>query len=111
MSCFNNYFLRSDWPHFYPEFFTQILTLLTPGNMATPANVQLGLTMLLATSEELGTPRQDIATSRAAELHKLMLAQVGHVATCLVTLLELGLDKDAQSRTPPPSPSVRNSVT
>ena len=34
-----------------------------------------------------------------------MMGQVMHVSTCLVTLLELGLDKDAQSRTPSPSVS------
>jgi len=97
---------RSDWPHFYPEFFTQILSLLTPAAMATPGSCQLGLQLVLTTSEELATPRQDIATSRGVELRKLMLGQVSHVTTCIVTLLELGLDKDAQSRTPPPSPSV-----
>lgn len=33
---------RSDWPHFYPEFFTQILTLLTPNSVVTnPTNVQV----------------------------------------------------------------------
>ena len=89
---------RSDWPHFYPEFFTQILSLLTPAAMATPGSCQLGLQLLLTTSEELATPRQDIATNRSAELRKLMLGQVSHVTTCIVTLLELGLDKDAQSR-------------
>ena len=68
----------------------------------------LGLTMLLTTSEELATPRQDIATSRAQELSKLMLRQVGHITTALVTLLELVLESEAgrQAGTPPPSPSV-----
>ena len=100
---------RSDWPHFYPEFFTQILSLVTPATLASsPASVQLGLTLLLTASEELATPRQNIASSRAAELSRLMVRQVGHVTTALVTLLELGLERDPKSalRTPPPSPSV-----
>ena len=99
---------RSDWPHFYPEFFTQILSLLTPSSLASPGSSSLGLTMLLTTSEELATPRQDIATSRAQELNKLMLRQVGHITTALVTLLELVLESEAgrQAGTPPPSPSV-----
>ena len=61
--------------------------------------------MLLTASEELATPRPDIATSRADELRKQMLGQVGHVSMCLVTLLEVCLDKDAASRTPSPSDS------
>ena len=35
-----------------------------------------GLTMLLIACEELGAPREDISTSRAAELRKLMNHQV-----------------------------------
>ena len=99
---------RSDWPHFYPDFFTQILSLLTPASLASPGSTSLGLTMLLTTSEELATPRQDIATSRAQELNKLMLRQVAHVTTALVTLLEAVLDREVgrQAGTPPPSPSV-----
>ena len=61
--------------------------------------------MLLTASEELATPRPDIATSRAGELRKQMLGQVGHVSMCLVTLLEVCLDKEAASRTPSPSDS------
>ena len=38
---------RSDWPHFYPEFFTQILTLLTPSSVVTnPASVQVNTALL-----------------------------------------------------------------
>jgi len=96
---------RSDWPHFYPEFFTQILSLLAP---STPSTTTLGLTMLLTCSEELATPREDISTSRASELRKLMSAQVSHISLSLTSLLELVLDKDSHSRTPPPSPSVSN---
>lgn len=96
---------RSDWPHFYPEFFTQIMSLLTP---TTPSTTTLGLTMILTCSEELATPREDISTSRAVELRKLMTAQVSHISLSLTSMLELVLDKDSQSRTPPPSPSVSN---
>ena len=37
-----------------------------------------------------------------------MTAQVSHISLSLTSLLELVLDKDSQSRTPPPSPSVSN---
>ena len=50
---------RSDWPHFYPDFFIQLMTLVKGGE-----STSLGLTMLLTASEELATPREDIATTR-----------------------------------------------
>ena len=100
---------RSDWPHFYPEFFTQILTLLTPSSIqSSPASVELGLIMLLTASEEMGSPRPDISSNRAAELRRQMLMQMNHVSTCLVTLLESCLNTD-HSRTPSPSDSSEDS--
>ena len=91
---------RSDWPHFYPEFFSQITSLLSGGGSSS--STELGLTLLLTASEELGTPRQDISTNRAVELHKLMLAQLPSVSSCLVRLLEAGLGREANT---PSSPS------
>ena len=90
---------RSDWPHFYPEFFSQMMSLLSGGHSSS---TDLGLTMLLTSSEELGTPRQDISTSRAQELHKLMLAQLPSVSSSLVSLLETGLGREGNT---PPSGS------
>ena len=90
---------RSDWPHFYPEFFSQIMSLVAVGG--SPSSVELGLTMLLTTSEELGTPREDISTSRAMELHKLMLAQLPSVSACLVRLLEAGLGREVSNSSSP----------
>ena len=100
---------RSDWPHFYPEFFSQMMSLLAGG---PGASTGLGLRMLLTSSEELGTPRQDISTSRAQELQKLMLAQLPAVSSSLVSLLEAGLGRESPSDsedsdsmdTPPPPP-------
>ena len=42
----------SDWPHFYPDFFTNLLEFLRRKD-----TLILGLNMLLITSEELATPR------------------------------------------------------
>ena len=39
----------------------------------------LGLNMLLIASEELATPREDLSTSRKAELKYLLLEQVPKV--------------------------------
>ena len=90
---------RSDWPHFYPEFFSQMMSLLSGG---PGSSTELGLTMLLTSSEELGTPRPDISTSRAEELQKLMLAQLPSVSSSLVSLLEAGLGREGNT---PPSGS------
>ena len=43
----------------------------------------LGLNMLLITSEELATPREDLATSRKTELKYLLLEQVPKVTITL----------------------------
>ena len=51
---------RSDWPHFYPDFFMQLMSLVKGAE-----STSLGLTMLLTASEELATPREDIATTRS----------------------------------------------
>ena len=90
---------RSDWPHFYPEFFSQMMSLVSGGHSSS---TDLGLRMLLTSSEELGTPRQDISTSRAQELHKLMLAQLPSVSSSLVSILEAGLGREGNT---PPSGS------
>lgn len=94
---------RSDWPHFYPEFLPQVVRLVQAKDTAC-----LGLTMLLTASEELATPREDLATARAAELRKLMAGQAPEVVAALTGVLEAVLEQDTGARTPPPSPSVSN---
>ena len=69
---------RSDWPHFYPEFLPQVVRLVQAKDTAC-----LGLTMLLTASEELATPREDLATARAAELRKLMAGQAPEVVAAV----------------------------
>ncbi len=69
---------RTDWPHFYPDFFSRLLDLVTGFNRSDTR--RLGLAMLLITSEELATPREDVSTSRKEELRKLLNAQVPNVS-------------------------------
>lgn len=95
---------KTDWPHFYPDFFPQMLQLVH--GQTTRSG---GLTMLLIACEELATPREDISTSRAVELRKLMNQQVSHISLVLTNLLEMVLDRDPSGsgvNTPPPSPSL-----
>ena len=65
---------RTDWPHFYPDFLPHVLDLVH-----TPDTMRLGLNMLLIASEELATPRDDLATARKEELLRLLTAQVPQV--------------------------------
>jgi len=94
---------RSDWPHFYPDFFMQLMSLVKGGE-----STSLGLTMLLTASEELATPREDIATTRSVELRRLMTAEVEEVAVALTLLLEGAIAGDIGHCTPPPSPDLSN---
>lgn len=73
---------RLDWPHFYPDFFINILSLLHKSETR-----QLGLLFLLTTSEELIAPREDLSVDRKAELKKLLLAQMPQVFSILLEFL------------------------
>ena len=64
----------TDWPHFYPDFFTHIMDCIYRHE-----TLLLGLSMLLITSEELATPRDNIASARKEELRRLLCAQVPQV--------------------------------
>lgn len=93
---------KVDWPHFYPNFFPQILHLIH-----AQESIVEGLTILLIACEELGAPREDLSSSRAAELRKLMNAQASHISLTLTNILESVLDREGSStNTPPPSPSL-----
>lgn len=74
---------RYDWPHFYPDFFTNILTLME-GNETRV----LGLAFLQTASEELICPREDLSVSRKEELKRLFLAHIPQVFTSITGLLE-----------------------
>lgn len=62
---------KHDWPHFYPDFYSNILQLL--GHKQTRL---LGLIYLRTASEELATPREDLPIQRKTELIRLLSAQV-----------------------------------
>lgn len=65
---------RTDWPHFYPDFFPNIMDLIH--NQDT---IKQGLNMLLIASEELATPREDLSSVRKEELKKLLIDQIPQV--------------------------------
>ena len=65
---------RSDWPHFFPDFYINILELIHSRD-----TMALGLNMLLIASEELATPREDLPAQRREELAKLLGVQVPQV--------------------------------
>ena len=71
----------SDWPHFYPDFFDQVLDLLR-----RKETLILGLSMLLITSEELATPRDNVSSQRKEELKRLLNSQVPIVIFFLLIL-------------------------
>lgn len=93
---------RLDWPHFYPDFFSNILQLIQ-----TPDTTVLGLVFLQTASEELVCPWEDLSVSRKEELRRLFLAHIPQVFTILTGLLENVLQKQKHSvtATPPPSPT------
>jgi hypothetical protein len=64
----------TDWPHFYPDFFSNIMECIY-----TEKNLLLGLGLLLTTSEELATPRENISSNRKEELRRLLCGQVNQV--------------------------------
>ncbi|XP_006823726.1 exportin-6-like [Saccoglossus kowalevskii] len=94
---------RLDWPHYYPEFFTEIFQLIQQNGTSA-----LGLIILQTTSEELACPREDLSVARKEELHSLLLQQVPTILSLLTGVLESVLDKHRHlvtTATPPPSPT------
>ncbi|XP_031571842.1 exportin-6-like [Actinia tenebrosa] len=94
---------RIDWPHFYYNFFTNIIELIQQ-----PSTTTLGLIMLHTTSEEMASPREDLSIARRNELHRLLLNQVPGVLTLIGQLLERILERHRRvttTVTPPPSPT------
>ncbi|XP_023226318.1 exportin-6-like [Centruroides sculpturatus] len=93
---------RLDWPHFYPEFFSNILQLVQSTETAS-----LGLMLLQTVSEEFAFPRDDISISRKEELYRLLAEQVPNILNVVGGLLDLVLEKHhcLATATPPPSPT------
>lgn len=71
---------RTDWPEKYPEFFNDILILISSTNSSSTI---LGLLFLQTTSEELGSPRDNLPFSRKAELKQRLLQFVPQTLTIL----------------------------
>ncbi|PIK40064.1 putative exportin-6 [Apostichopus japonicus] len=62
---------KLDWPHFYPDFFNNIIQLIQQ-----QGTTSMGLQMLLTTSEELVSPREDLSADRKEQLRKLLEEQI-----------------------------------
>ncbi|XP_037073807.1 exportin-6-like [Pollicipes pollicipes] len=92
---------RLSWPQFYPDFFSNIITLVQ-----SPDAAPLGLLFLLTAAEELVAPREDISCARRAELRQLLLREVPATLTVLTGILRSVLEsnKSNVTATPPPSP-------
>ncbi|XP_015917777.1 exportin-6 isoform X2 [Parasteatoda tepidariorum] len=93
---------RHDWPHFYPDFYMNIHQLAQSSETAP-----LGLMLIITSFEEFTSPREDVAVTRKAELHRLMLDQVPVVLNILAGHLDAVLEKHSHlvTATPPPSPT------
>ena len=104
---------RCDWPDKYPDFYSNILSLVSS---PSPSTTVVGLLFLQTASEELGTPRDDVLSSRKTELKQRLLHFVPQTLSVLTGLLESIWEKQSHSitNTPPPSPtnpSPLNSMT
>ncbi|XP_020297915.1 exportin-6-B [Pseudomyrmex gracilis] len=98
---------RHDWPHFYPDFYSNILQLL--GHKHTRL---LGLVYLRTASEELATPREDLSLHRKTELFRLLSTQVPLTLDALTVLLKetTKLQSRSGTITPPPSPTSGQNI-
>lgn len=97
---------RLSWPHFYPDFFTNVLSL-----SRSPDTVVLCIVFLQTISEELACPREELSYSRRTELRRLLSQQVPTMLTLLSGLLEGVVEKhkNVVTATPPPSPTHSHS--
>nr|XP_018917287.1 PREDICTED: exportin-6-A isoform X2 [Bemisia tabaci] len=74
---------KFDWPHFYPDFFVNIINLIQ-----SRTTTKVGLLILKTASEELITLKEDISASRKEELQRLFQAHLPQVFTILTAVLE-----------------------
>ncbi|KAL4718336.1 hypothetical protein ACJJTC_017871, partial [Scirpophaga incertulas] len=94
---------RYDWPHLYPDFFSNIVELIK----CDGRQCLLGLILAQAASEELGAARDTgvlLPSSRRNQLERLMLKGMPHMLAALNTILEKNAQNEGQSN-PPPSPT------
>ncbi|CAH0715485.1 unnamed protein product, partial [Brenthis ino] len=94
---------RYDWPHLYPDFFSNIVELLKcDGHQCV-----VGLVLAQAASEELGAARDTgvlLPSERKSQLERLMLKGMPQMLSALNAILEKNGQKEGQSN-PPPSPT------
>lgn len=93
---------RIDWPHFYPDFLSNVMQLASQND-----TMLLGVIILQTVSEELATPREDLSMARKEELQRLLLVQVPNILSLINNILESVLEKHRHlvAATPPPSPT------
>ncbi|CAG9102568.1 unnamed protein product [Plutella xylostella] len=94
---------RYDWPHLYPDFFSNIIELV----VSSGRRCLLGLTLAQAASEELGAARDTgvlLTSARRTMLERLMLRGMPQLLAALSAILEGDAQKEGQSN-PPPSPT------
>ncbi|XP_043246951.1 exportin-6-like isoform X1 [Amphibalanus amphitrite] len=92
---------RLSWPQFYPDFYSNVLTLVQSSD-----STLLGLQFLLTAAEELVAPREDLSCARRTELRQLLLREVPATLVVLTGILRSVLEsnKANATATPPPSP-------
>ncbi|XP_061716228.1 exportin-6 [Cydia pomonella] len=94
---------RYDWPHLYPDFFSNIVELLR----CSGRRCLLGLVLAQAASEELGAARDTgvlLPSARRCQLERLMLKGVPQMLAALSAILENNAQNEGHSN-PPPSPT------
>ena len=77
---------RCDWPEKYPDFYNNILTLIAS---PSPSTAVIGLLFLQTASEELGTPRDDVLSSRKTALKQRLLQFVPQTLRVLTGTIRL----------------------
>lgn len=99
---------RLDWPHFYPDFFSNIFHLIE-----TKETILLGLILLSTAIEEFTLPKENLSAARKEELNRLLLQQISYILTLLNTIMKTILKEHINfvTATPPPSPTSNNDST
>nr|XP_039249816.1 exportin-6-like [Styela clava] len=77
---------RLDWPMFYPDFFTNIISLACPPNDEETRT--MGLNALRIISEEMALPREDLPHQRKKELRRFLLQQAPGILHIISDTLE-----------------------
>jgi len=93
---------RLDWPHFYPDFFSNIFQLIE-----RKETTLLGLILLSTAIEEFTLPKEHLSTARKEELTRLLLQQMSYILNLLNNVMRTTLNEhiNLATATPPPSPT------